>query len=485
MKFLVYKNGKRAESLDLTGAYLFDPERIPLSSSKNITFDDGIIYVGDPGTISAGLALPWDIEGVGSLMLPTTKLNIRQQPYLLNLELARARLMEITRKCEDWAVFDEDKSNTQKAIAKARSLYVEAMTCEDDPARASVLADKCLHMAVVASESLAQKQTGAVLTSKKKDGELNRYTLGCVYQREYADNDQYVKHMLDNFAYITVPVTWKDIEPRQGEYDYSSIDKALLKFKGKKVFLSVGPLIRFNEDCLPEWVFKYDFERVQEYVYGFISETVNKYAGKIHQWNLISSMNSDNCMNFGFDQCIEMTRTACVSAKATDTKSLKMVEIDCPWSCYHIDKPFTISAVMYADLLVSNAIIFDCMGINMSFGKGGGDMFVRDLMQISAMLDRICVTSRPVHISGVSSPAAGNGDSGGYWRNPWSESSQAAWLEALYRIFLGKNQIGTVTYSTLADVEGSESCDGLYNSSLEPKAAAKTIRKFSKFILHK
>ncbi len=483
MKFLVYKNGELAKSLDLTGAYLFDPERIPLRAGTDIVFKDGTIFAGDPGTISAGLALPWDIEGVGRLMLPTTKLNIREQAYILNLELARARLMEITKKCEDWSVFDEDKSNTQKAIAQARSLYIEALTCTEDPAKASVLADKSLQRAVVASESLAQKQTGAVLTSKKSKGELNRYTLGCVYQREFFDNQDYLKKLLENFAYITVPVTWADLEPKQGEYDFTVIDSAIEKLKSHKVFINAGPLIRFNDKFLPQWVKSHTFEQVQEYVYNFVSEVVKKYAGKIHQWTLISSMNSDNCLNFSFDQCIEITRTVCVSAKATDTKSLKMVEISNPWSCYHIRNPFTISATMYADLIVSNAIMFDSFGINMSFGGSEPDMFIRDLMQISSLIDRICVTSRPVHISGLSSTSREESSSCGYWRSAWSEETHAQWLEALYRIFLGKSQISTVTYSAFADVPGATLSEGLYDSGFNPKEAAKTIRKFSKFIL--
>ncbi len=483
MKFLVFKNGELAKSLDLTGAYLFDPERIPLRAGDDIAFSNGTISVGDPGTISAGLALPWEIEGVGRLMLPTTKLNIREQPYILNLELARARLMEITKKCEDWSVFDEDKSNTQKAITQARSLYVEALTCAENPAKASVLADKSLQRAVAASESLAQKQTGAVLGAKKTKGELNRYTLGCVYQREFVANDDYLKKLLDNFAYITVPVYWADIEKKRGEYDFSVIDSAIERLKGQKVFINAGPLVRFDAKYLPKWVQSHTFDQVQEYVHNLVSEVVKKYAGKVHQWTLISSMNSDNCLNFSFDQCIEITRTVCVAAKATDTKALKMIEISDPWSCYHIRNPFTISAIMYADLLVSNAIMFDCMGINMAFGGSDSDMFVRDLMQISALIDRICVTSRPVHISGLSAPSFEEGSASGYWRNPWSDETQAQWLEALYRIFLGKTQISTITYSVFADVPGASMRDGLLDSELNPKEAAKTIRKFSKFIL--
>ena len=98
MKFLVYKDGKPAQSLDLTGAYVFDPERMPLRSSKDITFSDGVIDAGDPRTISAGLALHWEIEGIGEIMLPTAKLNITERLYLLNLELARTRLLRITKK---------------------------------------------------------------------------------------------------------------------------------------------------------------------------------------------------------------------------------------------------------------------------------------------------------------------------------------------------------------------------------------------------
>ncbi len=485
MKFLVYKNGSPAKSLDLSKAYLFDPERIPLSSSKNLRFEDGVIYAGDPGTISAGLALPWYVEGSGYIMMPTTKLNIKEEAYILNLELARARLMEITKKSEQWEIFDADKSNTQKAITKARSLYVEAMTCQDEPEKASVLADKSLQMALAASESLAKKQTAEVLTEKKKNGELNPYTLGCLWQKEYADNDKYLNTMLENFSQVTIPLSWREIEPEQGKYDFSAFDKALDKLKNKKVFINAGPLVRFRRDLLPDWVLEYNFECVQEYVYGFISEVVSRYTGKIHRWKLISGMNKDNCMNFGFDQCIEMTRTACVAAKTANGKSLKMVEISNPWSCYHIENPFTISAVMYAELLVTNAIIFDSLGIEFDFSGSEPDSFVRDLMQISSMLDNLCINNRPVHITAVSAPSSnGEKNDGGYWRDQWSQAAQAAWLEALYRIFLGKSQIGSVTYSKLADLGSESSREGLFNSDLTPKAAAKTIRKFSKFIQH-
>ena len=99
MKFEVFKDGKVVDNFTLSGAYLFGTDGIAIRRAQ-ITFKKGIIECKKPGIEASGLAMLWSVEGFGRVLLPTTCLPERVKPYNLNLELARAKLMQIVTKRE-------------------------------------------------------------------------------------------------------------------------------------------------------------------------------------------------------------------------------------------------------------------------------------------------------------------------------------------------------------------------------------------------
>ena len=100
MKFQVFKNGKVVDKFSLCGAYLFGGDGIGIRRAQ-ISFKNGIIDCKRPNLDTAGLALLWPIEGFGKVLLPTTCLPERERPYNLNVEITRAKLMQIVNKRED------------------------------------------------------------------------------------------------------------------------------------------------------------------------------------------------------------------------------------------------------------------------------------------------------------------------------------------------------------------------------------------------
>ena len=105
MRFQVFKNGKLVDKFTPCGAYLFGSDGIPIRQAQ-ITFKDGIITCNKPNLETGGLALLWPIDGFGKVLLPTTCLPERTGLYNLNVEIARAKLMQIINKREDWSFFD-------------------------------------------------------------------------------------------------------------------------------------------------------------------------------------------------------------------------------------------------------------------------------------------------------------------------------------------------------------------------------------------
>lgn len=490
MKFLVYKDGQICKDFTLSGAYLFGADLIPFRHVDGIRFEDGVIECAKKSQDSAGLTLLWPVEGFGRLLLSTARIPERPEPYILNVELARARLMQITLKREDWALFDQ--SDTLEAQAEeAQSLFIEALQNIAEPEKASMLADQALAKGLEFSEKLAARHAEQYLSLRFKNRGLGRHSLGCAVQPELLDNERYRKWLLEMFGFITIPVNWGQIETRRGEYNFETMDRCMDHLSGKRLALCAGPLLCFSPAMMPDWLLKEErtFEKIRERAYEFIIKTVTRYGKYIHAWRVISGMNVANCFGFTFEQSLEMTRTACLAAKSADAKSRKIVEILCPWGEYYASDKTTVPPLVYADMVIQSGINFDAFGLQFHFGKDESGMHVRDMMQISSRLDCFAAVPKAIHITGISVPdrsegAAADPQLAGTWRNKWDPAIQAEWLEQFYKVALGRPFINTVTYSHLADMpELSVPGSGLLSEKYSPKQAFLVVAKFQKAIL--
>lgn len=492
MKFLVFKNGQPLKDFTLSGAYLFGADIIPLRHVDSIEFSDGVIDCQKKSHDSAGLSLLWPVNGDTRLLLNTTRLPEREEPYNLNIELARARLMQITLKREDWALFDQTDEFDQKA-QQVQDLFIQALQHIKNPAKASEYADQSLKKGLEFSETLAARHAEQFLAIRFRNKALGRHSLGCEISLDQMADEKYRKWLLEMFGFVTVPVNWAQVQPGPDEYDFSKLDECMKHLAGRRLAVSVGPLLRFTSDMVPRWLRdeKPSFEKIREQAYEFINTIVSRYSKFVHAWRVISGMNAVNCFGFNFEQVIEITRTACLAAKAADAKSRKMVELLCPWGEYYAQDKTTVPPLVYADMVIQSGINFDAFGLQFHFGKDIPGMHVRDMMQISSRLDCFAAVPKAVHITGVSVPDHSGTESSapenaGVWRKTWDQAQQAEWLEAFYKVALGRPYINTVTWSALADhpelpVEGT----GLLTQKLTPKKAFLVMAKFQKTIMKK
>ena len=272
MKFQVFKDGKAVEDFSLSAAYMFGADTIAVRSTDNIRFKNGIIECKKKSSESTGLALLWPVAGFGRILLPTTRLPERKKPYNLNVELARANLMQITLKREDWSLFEET-NGLAKMAHQAGELFIEALGNIADPAKASKLADESLRKALVFSEKLASRHGEVFLEARCKNKGVGRHSLGCTIDPKQIGDEKYCGRLLDLFGFVTIPINWAQIETKRGEYDFSAIDRCIDFFAGKRLAVCAGPVICFSKEYLPKWLLdgKFEFEKIREIVYGFAS----------------------------------------------------------------------------------------------------------------------------------------------------------------------------------------------------------------------
>ena len=142
-------------------------------------------------------------------------------------------------------------------------------------------------------------------------------------------------------------------------------------------------------------------------------------------------------------------------------------------------------------MVVQSGTNFDALALQFYFGLGDDGLFVRDLLDVSSLLDKFANFAKPLHISAAQVPSDTSVDpwdawggaksviDGGTWRRPWDEPLQAEWLKMLYAVCLSKPYVKTVTWRDLADYEGHYlSHGGLLHADLKAKASFNAYRRF-------
>jgi hypothetical protein len=169
-----------------------------------------------------------------------------------------------------------------------------------------------------------------------------------------------------------------------------------------------------------------------------------------------------------------------------------MIEIVYPWGEYYAYNSDTMPPLVYIDMVTQAGINYDALGVQVIFGKDEPGMHIRDMMQISAMLDRFAPVPKPVHITSFSVPDTNDAEKqqpneAGLWYKPWDQAQQSKWIEEFCTIALSKPFINTITYSALADGNNNNAPAGagLLTSQFQPKKAFMTMVKLQRKILQK
>jgi hypothetical protein len=484
VRFLVYNNGKAAEGFEPHGAYMFGADGMAIRKAQ-VNFSDGFLVCFKPTQETAGVALLWPVEGFGRILLPTACLPEREKPYNLNLELARGRLMQTIIKREDWSIF-EDSDELAALYTAAQESFIKAIQNTADGPVAAGLADKSLQNAIAFSEGLAARHAKTFFALRSKNHSFGRGCLGCWIDPEQVSNPVYVERLAGVFGLAMVPVNWGQIELTRGKYDFSKTDACMSILAKRKLAIGAGPLICFDEHYLPKWLIESDasFEKIRECAYQFASAAAARYTGMVRTWIVVSGLNALNRFSFGFEQVLEITRAANMAVKAAAERAMRIIDVSEPWGEYYGERPDTLPPVVYMDMVIQSGINFDAFGLQMRFGRDATGMHVRDMLQISALLDGFAPISRPIYITTVEVP--GKNETGpcaaevaGFWHKPWDAVTQAEWLDQFYRISLSRPFIDGVMFAELTDNKQSDVADsGLITAGLEPKESYLVLKRF-------
>jgi hypothetical protein len=482
LRFSVFIDGKPAKAINLEGAYLVGSDGVPVRAE--IEFKRGEILCRKRSGGPTALWLLWPVDGGGRLMLETTRLPEREKPYILQLELLRGRLMRVAQKREDWGLHDFEGTDAIAAqINEARDYLLKGLTAAT-PADAAAFAEKGIRVSLAAAEDLTAFHAEIFLNRRKQVGEIPPRLLGCTIDVT-SRSAPYRKRLLDAFEYIAVPFTWRDLEPKDKEFNWEPFDNWVEWAVANKIPIRGSNLVSFSPTSIPDWLYiwEHDFEAVRDLVYEHIRRVIGRYGKHIQIWDVISGVHAHNCFSFNFEQLMELTRMTAAVTKQLAPRSTAVVDLVLPWGEYYAVNQRTIPPMLYAEMIVQSGVNFDAFGLQCCFGVAAEGMYVRDIFQISSMLDRFAVMGKPLHLTGIQVPSATTSDprdawggkrgiaAAGAWHGDWSEEVQKEWLRRVYNVAMSKPFIEVITWRDLGDT----GCHHIpHGGLLKPDAAPKS-----------
>jgi endo-1,4-beta-xylanase len=458
LRFLVFDHGQPARNAFLEGAYLVGSDGVPLRA--DITFANGEIRCTKRAPGPAGLAVFWPVKGFGRLVLETTRLVERDEPYNLHVELARGRLMRISHKREDWGLYDyPDGAEHYRRVDDAKAHFIAALTAPDEAAAAQH-ADLATELAVTVGEDLGLFHADLFVKRRRSTGMIPKRPFG-VGVSLAANAEQQRQPLRDAFDFVTLPVSWRDIEPKPGSLKWDPLDLWVNWLAQHRLHVRAGPLVSLAAEHLPDWLTDRDdnYEQMRESLVNHALSLVRRFTHRIQSWEVVSGLHAVNSFHFNLEQLMDLTRTSTMVIKQNAPRSNSIITIVLPWGEYYARDPRTIPPLLYADLCVQSGFHFDAFGLQFQFGAPYDGMLVRDLMQVSALIDRFANFGKPLHITAVQVPSetvpAQKKDSpltgGGVWHEPWSEPLQARWLRQFYELAFSKPFVETIAWRQLTD----------------------------------
>lgn len=472
LAFQVFQEGRAAQSVDLTGAFVIGSDDVPLRAE--VAFRDGILQCTKRAAGPAGLALCWDVEGAGRILTETVRLQERKHPYVLQVELARGRLLRVNQKLEDWGLLLEPEANRKLLgpLNQARDLLIKALQADSDE-KAAVLGQQSLDRAGQVSELACDYVAEKSLEARRQAVEMPRRPLGCRVPLDQPF-DTVRPHIAPAFDFVTVPLSWRDIERDEQTFQWKELDAWVEGLARDRVPIRGSALLSFREGDVPDWLYmwEHDFDTIRDLAFEHVRRVIHRYGQHIQSWDLVSGIHGANCFPFNFEQIMELTRMAAAVVKQTAPRSTGLIEIVEPWGEYYARNQRTIPPLLFADMVVQSGIPFDGFGLRLTFGAARDGMIARDMFQISSLLDAYVKLGRPIHVTAAQVPSKGGGTDGGFWHGPWNEDIQAEWVRRFVTTALSKPMVESVSWHSLVDQSGDViPSGGLIRSDMVPKRA--------------
>ena len=409
---------------------------------------------------SCQLQLPWTVEGIGQVMASTATLIERAAPYHLPTELARGKLNQVRSQAAEWCAAGLQTSpDFDRALSEATHLLGQALVSPPSPG-ADDLAARALAGGYRAADLLMQLYVDQLFFARRQRTPVLDSFLAC---RAAAPPTVVLGPLLqETFSRISVPLTWRQVEPRESDYNWAPADAVMRWAEEAEVPVTAGPLIDFSPSGLPEWLLPWagNPSSLLSFLCDYVETVVSRYRGRVRRWVVCAAANHAEILGLQEDDLLRMTAGLVEAALQIDPQIEAVVSLAQPWGEYLASEDHTYSPFVFADTLVRINLPLAALELEWFMGVSPRGSYCRDLLDASRMLDLFAMLGVPLQVA-LSYPSAKGLDpladphqvlsSAGYWQGGFTPETQADWAARFAALALSKPYVAGVVWHQLSD----------------------------------
>lgn len=426
-----------------------------------IEVDENIVSCRRSSSESAKFHVAWHVKGFGNLVIPTASLPERDQPYLLPVELARGKLVQVRNQAATWELAglktSEEFHQQNKAAHKS---FFSAASSQDRPEEACKLANEAIHRACLAAEALTRSYAAQSLAGRLLRFGTLPFSIGCDLQ-ESLPSDQNSELFGNLFNTASVSVGWKNIESVEGEYNWDLTDKQLDWCEDQKLMVRGGPLLDLGPNSLPSWLNRWenDLLNLQSFICDFVETAVSRYVGRIRVWEICTRMNTGGALNLSEENRLTLTARVLDVARQVDEEAQLIVRIDQPWGEYQSRGEHRLAPLQSVDALIRSGVGLSAVDLELAMGYSSHGSARRDLLECSRLIDQWTMLDVPIYVRLVC-PSSTNPDLHASpdidvepraWAGPCDEDNQANWIDRMLEVLVAKPRIAGVFLPHFSD----------------------------------
>jgi GH35 family endo-1,4-beta-xylanase len=283
----------------------------------------------------------------------------------------------------------------------------------------------------------------------------------------------------DRFNFATANwYTWGPEQPESARINYARMDASLDWCWGRNITPKGFGYCYMTRGAAPDWLRSQPFERILPEYERVVTQTMARYSGRLKYVEIINEAHDkSNHWHLSHEQILEITRAVCAAARKGSPSVKRQINNCCLWAEYarntNTDGSRRWSPYRYIADCISHGTEFEIIGLQLYYPQV-------DLLEIERMLDRFRAFNKPLHITEIATASADGLDPNSMrrktaapgWHRPWSETTQADWLEAIYTLIYSKPEFEAIGWWDFVDTPGHFwPYGGLLHADLSPKLA--------------
>ena len=439
--------------------YMAGFEGMPWPSSNTLVESELVI---ESSTAESGnLFISWQAGNHGPLVLVTGSLVQREQPYLLEVELARGTVHRLRQyialgRLESVPV----PARVSSLLEQATLLCCQAVTLQNKMQEASDRAVESIEQCLEAIEDLLCWDGGELLKLRLHQPESANMLIGFA-SPDKLDPATIPENLTGAFNMATLPVPWKNISA-DGETGELEIPLEYLAWcEERQLTVMAGPIVCCEEKNLPDWFHNQqaDFTTLQSRCRSYVRQCTEQLKEHVDLWHAAAGLNRMCDLNLSEEQCVRLAIDTVEGIRQQDNQTPVIVSFQQPFGEYLSSSRQDLSPIHFADALVRADLGINGIGLEINWQHGAGNTQPRDLVALANELDRWTLLNMPLVIF-LTAPTGSRTED-----HPGCSANR---VDQLLRVILGRPSVQVVVWNQLRDAtedprgeSGVLDCDGM------------------------